>query len=128
MDQKELISGCERLTRERVIDALRRAFPGAWSYDRERAPYPWVRLDDGLAVGVFAKMTPRFDGDDETYESTFYTSSGENIGRRMGRHIVLYRRPPQPAKEERLDWWNPNADGEATVIRNKWRAAGLGQW
>jgi hypothetical protein len=52
--------------RARIIDWLRRHFPGTWRYDRHGRM--WER-DDGLMAHREARFTPRFDGDDDSFTS-----------------------------------------------------------
>lgn len=46
----------------RVIDSLRRMFPGAWTYDQLRHPR-WEH-EDGWGVECYSVLAPAYDGDD----------------------------------------------------------------
>jgi hypothetical protein len=68
----------------RVIDTLRKNFPGDWSY--EPGNYQWVR-SDGVTARKEAHYSPRFDSDDgdeafstyirlsKPYDDCFYWSN-----------------------------------------------------
>ena len=50
--------------KQRVIRQLRKMIPGVWSYDP--AARQWNH-DSGIHVYAVAAMSPRWDGDDESY-------------------------------------------------------------
>lgn len=62
---------------KRFIDRLRRWKPGVWTYDHT-AFYPW-KHESGLGVRRCCAFAPKFDGDDDSFESRTYTSEGEQI-------------------------------------------------
>lgn len=72
---------CEHLARggkrTRIIERLRMFYPGKWTYD-PRAFYPWTR-DDGMRVRAVAKMTPKYDGDDESFVIEYRDDKGNRV-------------------------------------------------
>ena len=61
--------------RFRVIDRLRDKYPGIWYYDpRGRV---WYNLTTGKYVRSFAALSPRYDGDDESYVLEYWMYSNK---------------------------------------------------
>lgn len=68
--------------KDRVIERLRRLYPGGvWSWDSESGrgwectggPY------DGMQVRAYAHLTPKYDGDDESYMVVYEDQEGRNV-------------------------------------------------
>lgn len=59
------------LRQRRVIDVLRKheTLGGDWTYDRDG--HEWVR-SDGVRVYRCASLAPRYDGDDDTFDTQYY--------------------------------------------------------
>lgn len=74
------------MRRARVIDALRRAFPGPWSYSARDFPR-WDR-GDGSGVEAFAELAPRFDGDDDSFRTCYRWVGGELSGRPVDASVL----------------------------------------
>ena len=53
----------------RVIEELRKRFPGTWSYDH--AMHRWNHAD-GWYVEARSAMAPQYDGDDDTFVTHYY--------------------------------------------------------
>jgi hypothetical protein len=69
--------------RKRIIDQLRKAFPGTWSWDPNLRE--WVS-GTGLRVYCCAVLAPRYDGDDSSFELQYRErTSGAVLG--VGHHI-----------------------------------------
>lgn len=56
--------------RRRVIDELRRSFPGAWRYDP--VANRWNGPD--FSVEPRSHLAPRYDGDDDSFVTVYYRS------------------------------------------------------
>ncbi len=64
--------------RRRIIDRLRKAFPGKWKFDfRERR---WDH-ESGWGVQPYSKLAPKHDHDDETCVTEY---------RRTDTHEIIY--------------------------------------
>lgn len=63
--------------RGRVIDRLRRQYPGKWTYDvLDRA---WTH-ESGWSVRAYAALASRYDGDDDTFVTEYRrTDTGELV-------------------------------------------------
>lgn len=62
----------------RVIDHLRKKFPGAWRYDQRLGI--WENANEGWHVYRCAAFAPQFDGDDDSFETQYRRSdTGEVI-------------------------------------------------
>ena len=64
---------------ERVIDQLRRYAGGEWRYDY-RDLCQWHGTVNGAAIEVrrCAVLSPRYDGDDDSFETRWYAWSGKD--------------------------------------------------
>ena len=51
----------------RIIDTLRRKYPGTWRYNGPHRT--WLRKEDGAEARWVSVLTPRYDGDDDTFTS-----------------------------------------------------------
>ena len=58
--------------RWRIIRLLRRKYPGSWVY--LRSENVWVH-EDGRRVESRAHLSPRFDGDDDSFVTRYYWSN-----------------------------------------------------
>jgi len=66
----------QRKKKERVINFLRRKYPGEWIYHFDG--YCWERLDDNLIANFVAKLSPKYDGDDDSFTTYLKVGSDEN--------------------------------------------------
>ena len=57
----------------RVIEQLRKLFPGKWTYDPECPVHEWHH-EDGWYVYAVSAMAPRYDGDDDNFVTRYYRS------------------------------------------------------
>lgn len=57
--------------RPRVIERLRKAFPGTWRWDADSCR--WYH-EDGWYVYAVSTPTPLFDGDDSTFHTEYHRS------------------------------------------------------
>lgn len=65
----------KRIEACRVIDLLRREYPGRWTYS-----FPYWEHESGWYVYRCAALAPRFDGDDDSFDSHLRRSdTGERI-------------------------------------------------
>lgn len=61
----------------RVIDHLRRRYPGRWTYDQRSRQ--WGH-EDGWSVRACAALAPRWDGDDDSFSLQYRrTDTGEQL-------------------------------------------------
>jgi hypothetical protein len=71
---------CKRF---RVIDFLRKKYPGMWYYDLRS--HTWLNLTNGKYVRRCGSLAPRYDGDDDTFciEYWMYSDKPETIPERV---------------------------------------------
>jgi hypothetical protein len=50
--------------KDRIIEQLRSRYPGVWYY---AGGHRWVNLTQGWHVQGYAKLTPKYEGDDESF-------------------------------------------------------------
>jgi hypothetical protein len=61
----------------RIIDQLRKLYPGKWRYDSEFSQYVH---ESGRSVFRCAALSPRYDGDDDSFETQLrWSDTGERI-------------------------------------------------
>jgi hypothetical protein len=61
----------------RIIDQLRKLYPGKWRYDSEFNCYVH---ESGRTVYRCAALAPRYDGDDDSFETQLrWSDTGERI-------------------------------------------------
>lgn len=66
-------------SKRRVIDRLRERFPGTWTYDQRHGEW-FCRDGAGVwSVHACAAMAPRYDGDDVTFVTHYYTNAGNRV-------------------------------------------------
>lgn len=64
---------------ERVIERLRREYPGDWHYDLSKNR--WIDRTTKKEVYACWALSPRFDGDDNTFELQLrWGRTGELVG------------------------------------------------
>lgn len=68
--------------KRRVITQLRKAFPGAWSYDP--LSRQWEH-ESGWYVYAVACLSPQWDGDDESYVVQYRRSDNGSVVLSSGR-------------------------------------------
>jgi hypothetical protein len=61
---------------QRVIERLRRRYPGDWSYDRE-SRY-WTH-ESGWYVAAYGRLAPAYPGDDDTFEVEYRDVESQRI-------------------------------------------------
>lgn len=65
------------MKRERIIDQLRRVHGGLWRYELDHAA-PYLQVLTGRRVYRCAALAPRFDGDDDSFETQLrWSDTGE---------------------------------------------------
>ena len=63
-----------KIRSRRVIDALRANYPGSWRYE-----WPYWHHESGWYVGAYAELAPRYDGDDDSFQTTYRRSDTNEI-------------------------------------------------
>jgi len=64
--------------RPRIINQLRALLPGRWTFDR-RAGSRWSH-ESGRAVRAYAQLSPKYDGDDESFRTVYrWEDTGEEV-------------------------------------------------
>lgn len=60
----------------RVIDKLRKMFPGKWSYDH----YQGIWVGPNFEVRAYSHLCPQYDGDDDTFRTGYHrTDTDEEL-------------------------------------------------
>ncbi len=62
--------------RDRVIEQLRRQFPGTWQFDRT-AGNQW--RSETMTVTAYSVSAARYDGDDNTFATQFLDQDGNVV-------------------------------------------------
>lgn len=64
------------MRKRRVIERLRELYPGVWRYDV--SDYSWVH-EDGWRVRASSVLSPRYDGDDDSFRTQYRRSDTGEI-------------------------------------------------
>lgn len=73
-----------RAKKNRVIEQLRKAFPGAWYYDSLEN----VWCGPEFVVRAYSVYSPRYDGDDDSFTTEYRrTDTGEMV---LGTALALF--------------------------------------
>lgn len=63
----------------RIIDRLRKWYPGTWTYSHRYCVYTLTTDTGTRTVRAYAEYAPRYDWDDDHYETTYrWEDTGEH--------------------------------------------------
>ena len=71
----------------RVIDQLRKEYPGEWVWDGLEMPYQWHSAT--MTVTAYSVAAYRYDGDDSTFTTEYRDQDGEVVI--LDRSLRTYR-------------------------------------